>query len=344
MRSEKVKAIIIGVGSMGSAAIGYMLDNGVEIVAAIDIKDNIGKDVGTIIGREPIGVVLENDIDAALNKVKADIAFISTESGLDQIAPLAKKCIEKKINVVTIAEEAFYPWITSPKTSKELDELCKKNGVAMYASGMQDIFWSCIFTDMAAACSKIDRIEVKSVLPLEDMGPIVVDELYLGKTIKEYEKIIKDMPSEDNPLNLVITTAIYANCKLMGLHPCGTKVKVDTILAEKDWTLADWNMTINKGTILGLDIISEIETEENITWHSSLKFEVTEHAPHTIDWRIYGTPDLHVFIDGFKGEVTTTSSPVNRIPDVLNSEPGLKSVADFPKPSYRVKPLHEYVK
>ncbi len=58
MRKEKIKAIIFGAGTMGGKAIGYMLDHDVEIVGAVGRKRNIGRDIGELIGRAPISILL----------------------------------------------------------------------------------------------------------------------------------------------------------------------------------------------------------------------------------------------------------------------------------------------
>ncbi|TEB18031.1 hypothetical protein Psfp_00155 [Pelotomaculum sp. FP] len=348
MRKEKVKAIIFGVGTMGGHAVKYMLDHGVEIVGAVGRKRNIGKDIGEIIGREPIGVLLENDVDAVLARVgaEADVALLTTESALEQVYLLATKCIEKRINVITIAEEAFYPWVSAPELADKLDAECKKYGVTFYASGIQDIFWSCLCTDLAAANNNISKIKSINFLPLEYMGPVVVDELYLGKTVEEYKALTVGAKSEDDPLARVSLTAIHANSKVMGLTTTSEKVSVEPILAVEDMPQPQWDMTIKKGTLNGLQIICEVQTKENITWESTLIFKVRkdESERTSIEWIIEGDPNLHLIVDDMNGDITTTTSPVNRIPDVINADPGYKTIVDLPKPIYRAFPMHTYIK
>lgn len=345
MRTEKIKVVIFGVGNMGRAAVNFMLDKGCEIVGAIGRSRNIGKDVALVAGRkEPIGVPIESDVDAVLDRCGAEIAFISTQSGLEEVAELVKKCAARHINVVTISEEAYYPFVTKPALAKELDEICKQGGITMYASGMQEPFWSNLCTDLCASCQKIEKIDSVNVLPLEDMGPVVIDELYLGKTVEEFKELTKDMPAEENPLALVCLTAINANSAYMGLTIDKTTVSVEPILTEKDMYVPNWDITFPKGTIIGLDIIADMDTKEGIRWHSTLSFPVTDGAPHSIKWDITGVPNLHLEVPSFCGEITTCSTPVNRIPDVIMAEPGLKTVVDFPKAVYRFRPLHTYIK
>ncbi len=273
---------------------------------------------------------------------ETDVAILTTESALEQVALLAKKCI----NVITIAEEGFYPWITVPDLAAELDSYCKQYGVTMYASGIQDIFWSCLCTDLVAACNKATKIKSINYLPLEYMGPVVVDELHLGKTVQEYKERTAGAKSEDDPLARVSLTAIHVNSKIMGLTITNEKVVVEPILAEEDMPQPQWGMTIKKDTLKGLKIICTFNTKENIVWESILIFCVRKDLSEkpSIEWIIEGDPDLHLIVEDMSGDTTTTSTSVNRIPDVINAEPGYKTVADMPKPIYRAFPLHTYIK
>ena len=59
----------------------YVIENGGEIVGAVDINpDVIGKDIGEIIGTEKVGVVVES-VDKAeelLTELKPDCAIVTT--------------------------------------------------------------------------------------------------------------------------------------------------------------------------------------------------------------------------------------------------------------------------
>ena len=58
---------------------------------------------------------------------------------------------------------------------------------------------------------------------------------------------------------------------------------------------------------------------------------------------VEGEPNLDLVTTDKHGEMTTTASMLNRIPDVLNAGPGLKTVADLSMPYLKVKPLGDYL-
>jgi len=76
---KNVKVIQYGCGKMSVYTMRYVLENGGQIVGAIDINPEvIGKDIGEIIGKENIGVSVTS-VDKAeelLKTVKPDICII----------------------------------------------------------------------------------------------------------------------------------------------------------------------------------------------------------------------------------------------------------------------------
>ena len=61
----------------------YAIENGMEIVGAVDINPNvIGKDVGTIINTSNTGVSVRNvsELDALLKECKPNVAIVTTMS------------------------------------------------------------------------------------------------------------------------------------------------------------------------------------------------------------------------------------------------------------------------
>lgn len=78
-----MKVIQYGCGKMAKYTMRYVLENGWDIVGAVDINPNvIGKDVGEIIGGENVGVkvVSVDEAEALFSEVKADVCIVTTMS------------------------------------------------------------------------------------------------------------------------------------------------------------------------------------------------------------------------------------------------------------------------
>lgn len=343
---KKIRAISIGVGAMGSCGLGYMLDHGIKVVAAVD-KYKDGMDVHELNPAvPPTTITVEADLDAVLERENPDVAFIATETEVPKIFPLAMKCIQSGVNVITIAEEAFYPWFLEEDLATKLDEACKENKVSMYACGIQDIFGSAIPMALAAACNIVNRFHGYNFQPLEDMGLVVAQNFYLGKTCEEANHELEKLSELGNSETRVFMLAILANCRILGLHATDVKMKVEALPSPEDLACPQWDMTIKKGACIGLRCDCHVETAEGIDWDHAIDFAVTtdpEAQPPITEWYIDGDPNMHIRTDNMTGEVTTTATAVNRIPDVISAEPGLKTVADMPAATYKVLSAENYL-
>ena len=85
---NRVRVVQIGTGKMAKYTIKYIIEKGGEVVGAVDINpDIIGKDIGTVIGVEELGVKITafDQAEEMLKEVKPDVCIIETMSLLKDI-------------------------------------------------------------------------------------------------------------------------------------------------------------------------------------------------------------------------------------------------------------------
>ena len=190
---KKLKVIQYGCGKMSVYTMRYVMENGHEIVGAIDCnKDIIGKDISEIIGCENIGVKISDTTDAKelINNLKPDIVIIETMSLINDIYEAIKICAECGVNAITTCEEAFYPINSSPVITKEIDALAKKNNCTITGSGYQDAFWGNLITTLAGATHNITKIKGSSSYNVEDYGIALAKAHGAGLSVDEFKKDI----------------------------------------------------------------------------------------------------------------------------------------------------------
>ena len=130
-----IKVLQYGCGKMSVYSMRYVLENGGEIVGAVDINpDVIGKDIGSIMGTEDKGIIVTNvkDVEELIKSNKPDICIIMTMSLLEDCRDALLTCARLGVNAITTCEEAFYPMNSNPTLTKEIDRLAKINNCTFY--------------------------------------------------------------------------------------------------------------------------------------------------------------------------------------------------------------------
>lgn len=338
MTGKDLRVICVGIGEMGKIGVQTLLDHNINIVAAVDINESIiGRDVAEYSGYPACGISIEKDIKSAVERTKPNVAYFASASELELLKDDFLLCAEHKINVVTTGIEPYYPKQADPELAAEIDEAFKANGVSLFASGINDVFWSGIGMDMVGSAKKVESIDFSNKLPLEGMGVGVAEEFQMNCDPDEFRKkmaaadLAKD-PSVGGPL-----LSLYVNAEILGLHVTDTKIEVEPLCAPEDLPMPQWNMVIGKGRMLGQSFNIAMTTAEGIALTTSMIIKVLEEGekPGTT-WTIKGEPNLFVELGDIAGEITTASITINRIPDVINAQPGLITLADLLiRPTYR---------
>lgn len=337
MKLNEIKVIAVGIGEMGKVGVQTLLDHNVNIVAAIDINDAIiGKDVAEVSGYPACGTLIEKDLKTAIERTKPNVAFFASDPGMEYIKKDMILCAENKINVVTTIMDTFYRFPATAEAYDEIDKAFKDNGVSLFASGINDVWWSGIGMDMAGTCKKVEVIDFSNLLPLEGMGLGVARDFRVGFDPNEY---IKEMEGKDLSQEEAVSgplSALYVNADIMKLEVVKEEISTDPCVAKEDIPMPQWDMTIKAGTMTGQSFSIRLETKEGITLTNSTKVKVlTEGEAPGTSWTIKGEPDLHVELGDICGEITTASTTINRIPQVINARPGIVTLADLTeRPEY----------
>ena len=334
---ENVKAVQYGCGKMSVFTMRYMLEKGIEIVGAIDTDPNvIGKDIGEILGRENMGIIISDNKDAKkmLESTKPDICVVTTRSLFSEVEDALTICAELGINAITTCEEAFFPINSNPKLTKKIDELAKKNNCTITGSGYQDIYWGQLVTSIAGSTHKITKIKGSSSYNVEDYGIALAEAHGAGLTMFEFEeKIAIQDRITDEQRQAVIENGEYAPsymwnvngwiCEKLGLTVKRQTQKCIPQTYKDDIYSSTLNMTVKSGDATGMSAVVTTETEEGIVIESECIGKV--YGPDEYDkniWTVEGEPTTTVVVEKPNTVELTCATIVNRIPDVINAKSG----------------------
>lgn len=359
MTDKKVRAVQYGCGKMSVYTMQFLLDHGVEIVGAIDMNpDVVGKDVGEIMGGDPVGVTITSasDADALLSELKPDVAVITTMSTIADIYDAMAVCAKNGVNAISTAEEAIFPQNSSPKLVAELDALAKANNCTLSGSGYPDMYWGVLVDTLAGSLNKLTKIEGSSSYNVEDYGIALAKGHGAGLTIEEFDREVGQFNDLDSDaIAEKITSGEIAPsymwnqngwlCERFGLTPISQVQKQIPLTHDEDLESSTLGMTIKAGDATGMSAVVTTETAEGITIETQCIGKV--YAPDEFDrneWTLYGEPDVTITVDRPDTVKLTCANLVNRIPALIDAEPGYVSTDQMPNNRFMVKPMNEYVK
>jgi hypothetical protein len=169
-------------GGVGRAAIEAVLDRpDLELAGAwVHSREKEGLDLGTLVGRDPVGVTATNDIDALL-AVEADCVlyspFMADPAVVERIVRAGK-------NVVTPLG-----WFYPPTSQREqLDAVCREAGVTLHGTGIHPGGITERFPLMISALSgSITHVRAEEFSDIRTYGApdVIRDWMLFGKAPEE---------------------------------------------------------------------------------------------------------------------------------------------------------------
>ena len=357
---RKVKVIQFGTGKMAVYTMRYVLEKGGEIVGAIDVNPNvIGKDISEIMGiadKKNVTVTALENAEEMIKNTKPDIAIVTTMSLIEDVKDALMLCAKLGVNAITTCEEAFYPQNSNPIATRNIDELAKKNGCTITGSGYQDIYWGQLISSIAGSTQKITKIVGSSSYNVEDYGIALAKAHGAGLTLEEFEKEVAaaDNISEKERIELINNGKFLPSymwnvngwlCSKLGLTEIEQTQKCVPQTYKEDIESSTLGMTIKAGQATGMSAVVTTQTKEGIILETECIGKVYSKEDYDKnEWTIYGEPNTTIVVARPSTVELTCATVVNRIPDVINAEPGYVTTEKMGELNYRIKPLNEYVK
>lgn len=334
---KNTKVVQYGCGKMSVYTMRYVLENGGNIVGAIDINPNvIGQDIGNIIGQENTGIKVTSvdNAEELLKEVKPDICIITTMSLMNDCKDALLLCARLGINAITTCEEAFYPMNSSPTLTLEIDRLAKENNCTITGSGYQDAFWGNLITTLAGSTHNITKIKGSSSYNVEDYGIALAKAHGAGLSLEDFDKEIASVDEiSEEERNNIIQKGEYAPsymwnvngwlCDKLGLTVVSQSQKCVPTTHSEDIESSTLGMIVKKGFATGMSAVVTTTTKEGITLETECIGKIySKDDCDTNKWTIYGEPDTTLVITNPSTVELTCATIVNRIPDVIAAEAG----------------------
>ncbi len=347
MRKENVRVIIWGLGAMGGGMADMLLSKkGVDIVGVVEIGDRVGKSMYDFIkterGTRPD--VMIGTRDEVIREGAADIVLLCTDSFTRKAFDKIKFVLEKKINVITTAEEMAYPKAQEPELAAEMDRIAKANGVSVLGTGINPgLIMDLLVVVMTGCCQDVEHIISRRVNSLSPFGPAVMEEQGIGITVDQFHQGVKD--------GTLAGHVGFAESIGMIAEAIGWKLSkpieqsMEPIVTDVD-RKAPYGFA-KAGDVAGCAMkgFGYVDGELKIEMDHPQQIEPEQVGVETGDYVIIkGTPNINmVNSPEVPGGIGTIAMCVNMIPHVINARPGLKTMIDLPVPRAIMGDMREFI-
>ena len=347
MRKDKVKVIVWGLGSMGKGMVEMLLGKiGVGLVGGVIRGNKIGKNMFEFLELERNNhpeVVLGSYEDVIVEGA-ADIVLIGTDSFTKDNFEKIKFCLEKKINVISTAEEMSYPQAQEPELAEEIDRLAKENGVTVLGTGINPgLIMDLLVLTLTGACIDVESIKAERVNNLSPFGPAVMSEQGVGITVEEFNKGVKE--------DTLAGHVGFPESIRMITDALGWKLSSDVELSKAPIVSNVYRKAphaeVQPGDVAGCNMkgFGYVDGELKIEMLHPQQVEPQLEGGETGDYiQIKGTPDVNMAITPeVPGGIGTIAMCVNMIPQVINARSGLKTMIDLPVPRAIMGDMRELI-
>ncbi|MFP4491596.1 MAG: 2,4-diaminopentanoate dehydrogenase [Spirochaetaceae bacterium] len=339
---EKIRVAVFGLGHMGSGMTKLLLEKeGFELVGAYDpwkAGETAGerKDIAGILGLEsPTGIQLSSNLDEMLASARPDIVLQATGSTMKHAAPEMEAALEAGAHIITICEEASYPWYGSPDIAARLDSLAKERGRTILGTGINPGFvLDFLAIALTGVCRRVDKIKATRINDLSPYGFNVLKTQGVNLSKEAFEEGIEN--------GSVVGHFGFPESMSMIAAALGWEIGrieqrrlpiISTV--ERDGGEAG---VIKPGYTAGCNhtgIAYDKEGTPIIELYHPQQVHPELEGEETGDYiEIYGEPDIKLSSGPeIPGGVGTTALAVNMIPKVLQAKPGFKTMVDLPPPS-----------
>ena len=342
MSSTGYRVVQWTTGNVGTSSVRALLaDPTIDVVGCFAWSpEKVGRDIGELVGGEPLGVTATDDVDALLALRPDCVVYNPMWFDVDE----AVRILASGANVVTTA--SFITGHNLGEGRERLEDACRRGGSTIFGSGVSPGFAQLLAIVAANACDRVDKVTIAEAADTTFYdSPDTERPVGFGTPIDDPN--LPDMAARG--------TAIFAEAVRLVADSLG--VELDEIVCEaefaqttEDLYLGSW--TIAKGCVAGVSaswqgrIGDRTVVDINIRWRKGQTLEpdwkidgdgwkITIAGRPTVDMTVgfLPPPDFQAeTIADFMvlGHIMTAMPPIHAIPAVVAAAPGIATYTDLP--------------
>ena len=329
-------------GTVGRHAAAAALErDNLELVGLHTLSPSkVGRDVGEILGIEPVGIAASGDVTAVLNSsadvvIHAPLASLVYADNPDQDVEDICRMLAAGKNVITVVGY-MYPKVYGQDLVDRLEMACAAGASSFHSTGMNPGWMGDLIPlTMTAMSRTVERIHVLEISNFQGYPSpeIMFESMGFGSDPEQFER---SGERRRTWLNGLFRESVQMVADGIGLELDGIDTQTSIELAPRDLQTAAG--LVRQGTVAGQH------------WEWAGVTNGRKRVVHETVWRMHelvapdwpagkhsvtveGSPRMHVefepdFIaDGLLG---TAMHAVNAIPYVCDADPGIRTFLDLP--------------
>jgi len=321
----KPQVAIYGAGQYALESVRIMHRKGWDIVAVYNrAGEKVGRDIGELAGIEPLGVLVEDCEEANYGSSGANIAIHSVADRLDYNWPGHQRLLGAGINVICHGGESNFPWGSRPELAGRLDELAKAHGVTFTGTGIWDYsrIWSGLLA--AGSASELTGLVHRTLTNGEAAGLELLKVCGGTLTLEEFSELNEGL------LAGIYKTVPHQVLWALGFEVTDVSEEREPILDSEPVFSNALGANIEPGICLGTRITTRVRTREGVNATSINELRVLKpgEKEHMV-WEVQGRPETVIRVDRTDSMHSSAACMVNRVPDVLNAEPGIQVISQL---------------
>ena len=352
MSPRRLRVFQIATGNVGSEMVGRILEHpDLELVGLYCYSpDKVGRDVGEIVGRAPLGITATGEVADVLRARPDVVDFNGVWPDVDLFCTL----LESGINVVTTSDwitgyhrDRNHPHPSGTKPTELIEAACQRGGSTFYGTGMNPGLAQILSVVSTAGMGRVDHVTV-----LESV------DVSCHHSVDTWKNVGYGRPVDDPEVPGLLETGCTVFADSIFLMADCLDIRIDDIGFEcelgactEDVDLGWW--TLPKGSVGG-SLAKFIGTTDGVpTLEVHLEWQMTDKTEPR--WNVQGcyittvlgdptivnrhmifpatgmphaamTPDYFASV----GMTITGMPALNAMRSVCEAEPGLITSADLP--------------
>jgi 2,4-diaminopentanoate dehydrogenase len=327
--SAGARIAIVGLGLHGRRIGATLLEDGYELVGAVDVGPTVGRPLSEVLDGASTAAIAPS-VEALLSTTpQVDLAVVTPAVDLYAVVEMAGALLDRGINVVTLHQDLFE---YNAAWADPLDVRAKAGGASFLATGVQDSWWVHSVSIAAGSTRKIREIKALHTLDMETLSPKVAAEHGMNIPESERDAFFEEWNSYPPTHGAPLREA----ARRIGWTVAGMEREAVPVIADGPTRWNAQGITVPAGTMIGLLERVTISTEEGVDLIGDFRVALlAEGQTHSDRLSITGDPNIQLVHDPFHGDRITDIAVVNRLPDVLKAPPGVHFSADWPAPRYQ---------